>query len=122
MRNQPKYSIWKNAGYAFEGFMEVFKNETAFKIEVSIAVVVWILLIFAPFALIAKAVLALSLFPVLISELANSAIERVVDLASPEYHKLAKYAKDAASAMVLFSVTFTLLIWIFTLAIIYLES
>ena len=37
----------------------------------------------------------------LILECVNSAIERVVDLASPEFHKLAGAAKDAASAAVM---------------------
>ncbi len=34
-------------------------------------------------------------------ELVNTAIERVVDLASPEYHELAKQAKDVAAGAVL---------------------
>ncbi len=119
MRNRPGYSLWKNANYAIDGFFEVLRNETAFKIEVAISVVVWIALIFIPMPFVAKAVLALSFFPVLISELANSAIERVVDLATLEHHKLAKYAKDAGSAMVLFSVIFTILIWIATLYALY---
>lgn len=37
----------------------------------------------------------------LILECVNSAIERVVDLASPEFHKLAGAAKDAASVAVM---------------------
>ena len=38
-------------------------------------------------------------------ELVNSAIERVVDLASPEYHPLAKQAKDiAAGAVFVFAI------------------
>ena len=36
-------------------------------------------------------------------ELVNSAIEAVVDLVSPEYHPVAKVAKDLASAAVLTS-------------------
>jgi diacylglycerol kinase (ATP) len=119
MRNRPGYSLWRNANYAIDGFFEVLRNETAFKIEVSITVVVWICLIFVPIPSVAKAVLALSFFPVLISELANSAIERVVDLATLEHHKLAKYAKDAGSAMVLFSVFFTISIWVATLYALY---
>ncbi|WP_395580393.1 diacylglycerol kinase family protein, partial [Pseudomonas syringae group genomosp. 7] len=34
-------------------------------------------------------------------ELMNTAVEKVVDLVSPEYHILAKHAKDAAAAAVL---------------------
>ncbi len=122
MRNRPGYNLFKNAGYALEGFLEVLKNETAFKIELFISVFVWVGLIFVPIPFIAKAVLALSLFPVLIAELANSAIERVVDLATMEHHKLAKHAKDAASAMVLFSVIFAILVWLATLSYLFIWS
>ncbi|WP_457598427.1 diacylglycerol kinase [Hydrogenimonas sp.] len=119
MRNQPGYHLWKNANYAIDGFFEVLKNETSFKIEIAISVAVWIGLIFVPMPLVPKAVLGLSLFIVLIAELANSAIERVVDLATMEHHRLAKHAKDAGSAMVLFSVILTILIWIVTLYTLY---
>ncbi|WP_276665077.1 diacylglycerol kinase family protein [Sharpea azabuensis] len=44
------------------------------------------------------------LFGLVISlELVNTAIEAVVDLASPDYHELAKLAKDAAAGAVLVS-------------------
>ena len=44
------------------------------------------------------------LFALVISlELVNTAIEAVVDLCSPDYHELAKYAKDVAAGSVLIS-------------------
>ena len=44
------------------------------------------------------------LFALVISlELVNTAIEAVVDLCSPNYHELAKYAKDVAAGSVLIS-------------------
>ena len=121
MRNQPKYSIFKNARYAMEGFFEVFQHETSFKIEVILSIVVWIGLLFVPMPLIAKAILALSMLLVLIAELANSAIERVVDLVTREKHTLAKHAKDAGATMVLFTVIFTIVVWLVTLYIVYLQ-
>ncbi len=122
MRNRPGYNLFKNASYAIAGFFEVLRNETAFKIEVAISLFVWTALFFVPIPFIAKAILALSLFPVLIAELANSAIERVVDLATMEHHKLAKHAKDAGSAMVLFSVIFAISIWFATLSYLFIWS
>ena len=50
---------------------------------------------------------------------ANYAIERTVDLATKEHHTLAKHAKDAGSAMVLFAVILTILIWVVTIYSIY---
>lgn len=49
---------------------------------------------------------------VLIVELLNSAIESVVDIASPEYHNLAKRAKDLGSAAVLVSLVLAGLLWL----------
>jgi diacylglycerol kinase len=39
-----------------------------------------------------------------ISELANTALESLVDLVSPEYHQLAKIAKDVKAASVVIAV------------------
>ncbi len=122
MRNRPKYHLWKNANYAIDGFLEVLKNETAFKIEITVSLLTWTFLLFSSMPFVVKSILGLSLFIVLIAELTNSAIERVVDLATMEHHKLAKHAKDAGSAMVLFSLVLTASIWICTLYIFYIGS
>lgn len=50
------------------------------------------------------AVVALTLGVVLALEAVNTAVEATVDLISPEYHPLAKIAKDAASGALLFAV------------------
>lgn len=47
------------------------------------------------------ALLALSILAVLCAELLNTSIEAVVDLISPEFHPLAKIAKDTAAGAVL---------------------
>lgn len=47
------------------------------------------------------AVLILTIAAVISAELTNTAIEAVVDLVSPDYHELAKAAKDTAAAAVL---------------------
>jgi undecaprenol kinase len=65
----------------------------------AVAVVVAGVLLRLPAA--AWAVLFLAIALVVVAELANSAIESVVDLVSPEDHPLAKRAKDVAAAAVL---------------------
>jgi diacylglycerol kinase len=45
-------------------------------------------------------------------ELLNSSLEAVVDLASPEYHPLAKRAKDLASAAVGIALLVYLIAWV----------
>jgi len=47
------------------------------------------------------ALLALSIFFVLCTEMLNTAVEAVVDLVSPNFHPLAKIAKDTAAGAVL---------------------
>ena len=121
MRNQPKYHLFKNARYAVEGFFEVFAHETSFRIEVVLSVIVWVGLLFVEMPLVAKAALGLSMLLVLIAELANSAIERVVDLVTQEKHTLAKHAKDAGATMVLFTVLFTIVTWLVTLYLVYFD-
>ena len=49
-------------------------------------------------------------------ELINTAVEAVVDLASPQLHPLAKVAKDAAAAAVLVAAAGALLVGLVTLA------
>ncbi len=50
------------------------------------------------------AVLGLTMFLVLALEAVNTAVEAVVDLVSPDYHPLAKIAKDAAAGAMVFVV------------------
>jgi diacylglycerol kinase len=51
--------------------------------------------------LVGWAVVALAVGLVLVAELLNTALEAVVDVVSPEQHRLAKLAKDCAAAAVL---------------------
>ena len=76
-------------------------------------IVAWLL----PIEIVYKFVLSISLFIPLLAELANSAIERVVDLVTKEYHILAKQAKDAGAALVFVSLLTLAAIWICTLAL-----
>ena len=69
-----------------------------------------------PATVFQKGMLVVSLLQVLVVELLNSAIEAVVDLVSPERHRLAGIAKDAGSAAVLLSLAIAALVWIFVLS------
>ena len=50
------------------------------------------------------AILGLMIFLVLALEAVNTAVETTVDLVSPQYHPLAKIAKDAAAGALIFAV------------------
>ena len=111
MRNQPKYSIFKNAFYAIDGVVAAFKQETSFKLELFFGVLLTIAIIWLPLSFYAKTVLIVTMVLVPIVELLNSAIENVVDLATQEIHPLAKNAKDMGAAAVLFAVLLHLGCW-----------
>ncbi|MCA9870708.1 MAG: diacylglycerol kinase family protein, partial [Anaerolineae bacterium] len=54
--------------------------------------------------------LGLTVCTILALEAVNSAIEAVVDLVSPDYHELARTAKDAAAGAMVFAVIGSLLV------------
>ena len=65
------------------------------------AALVLLVALFLRISLLEFALLALSVLFVLCAELLNTAVEAVVDLVSPEFHPLAKIAKDTAAGAVL---------------------
>ena len=58
-----------------------------------------------------RALMVGAILVVLIVEILNSAIEAIVDKASPERHELAKRAKDMGSAAVFLSLVNAAVIW-----------
>lgn len=112
MRNQPKYTLINNTKYALNGLVDIYKNETSFRIEIYMIILLSISLWFLEISFISKSILQISLFLPLLIEAINSSIERVVDLVTKDYHELAKTAKDAGSAAVFISIVITTLIWL----------
>lgn len=115
--NKPKYSLFKNGGYALEGFIDITKNETSFKLDLLLFVVLGIVAWLLPISFGYASILFLSLFIPMMAEVVNSSIERVVDLVTMDYHILAKQAKDAGATLVLLSLIVTALIWVSVLLI-----
>ena len=103
--------IWNAILYSVQGISAAFRHETAFRQEVLVAVILIPTALLLPANGTGKALMIASVLLVLIVELINSAIEAVVDRISPEYHPLAKRAKDFGSAAVLLSLINVPLIW-----------
>lgn len=120
--NKPKHNLLRNGGYAVEGFIDIVKNETSFKWQLLMLLVLGVTAWILPIDFSYSALLFISLFIPVLAEVANSAVERVVDLVTNEYHLLAKQAKDAGAALVLLSLIVTMLIWVFTLIIAFREN
>lgn len=86
--------------YSFQGFRSCFKNEVAFKQEVLLGAINLIAVLCLPLPLSVRLCMIMLWVLMICVELLNSAIEAVVNLASPDYHELAKCAKDYGSAAV----------------------
>ena len=98
-------------GYSRDGIAAAWKNEAAFREEVLLAAIAIPLAFYLGKTGVERALLVGSIIFILIVEILNSAVEAVVDKASPEKHDLAKRAKDMGSAAVLLSLLNAALIW-----------
>jgi len=111
LRNQPKYNFFKNTSYALSGLKDLVQNETSFKIELIITMILLPLIIVIETTLAYKALMFISLMGMLIAEAINSAIERVVDLVTLEHHHMAGRAKDVGSTIVFLSIFVFVATW-----------
>ena len=102
--------ILRAAKFSYDGF-KVMLQEPAFRQELVLFVLLTPLALFIEVSIIEKILLIFSTFFILIVEVLNTSIEAIVDLASPNYHELAKNAKDTASLAVLMSVIFSFVVW-----------
>ena len=115
MRNQPKYHFFKNTIYALKGLKDIIANETSFKIELGLVVILLPILCVLPLDFLYKLVMFIALMGIPMAEAINSAIERVTDLVTLEYHEMAGRAKDAGSAVVFLSIVIFVVVWGFCL-------
>lgn len=94
-------SLWHSFRCAFTGFRDVLDGGRNAKIHLGIATAVIIAALWLDLSRTDWAILLLTIGAVFSAEAANTAIESVVDLVSPEHHELARRAKDCAAAAVL---------------------
>ena len=87
--------------YAFEGWWYALRTQRNTWIHAAVSVVVIALAFWLGISRLEWSVLILTTLLVWMAEFANTALEAVVDLVSPDYHPLAKAAKDVAAAAVL---------------------
>lgn len=98
-------------GYSREGIAAAWRNEAAFRQETLLAVVALPLAFYLGKTGVERALMIGSIVLILIVEILNSAVEAVVDKASPEKSELAKRAKDMGSAAVLLSLINAAAVW-----------
>ena len=89
--------------YAFKGTADLFRSTPNARIHLFATICVIIAGFFLEINRIEWCILTLCFALVLAAEAANTAIEYLTDLVSPDYHPLAGKTKDVAAAAVLFA-------------------
>lgn len=90
-------------GFAINGIINCFRTELNFKIQVFAAFFVVLLGFIFNITQTAWLVIILCCMMVLALELLNTAIEKLCDMISKEYHPVIKIVKDTAAGAVLVS-------------------
>ncbi len=99
----PFVAFFRSFVYAAAGLSYTIRTQRNMRVHVAIAMVAAIVGVLLRISLIAFAILALTITTVLVAEMFNTVIEACLDIVTPEYHPLAKIAKDVAAGAVLIS-------------------
>lgn len=97
--------------YSWDGFKAAWDNEMSFRTEVMVIALMIPVGIWIGETAVHWAMLIGSSLLVLITELLNSAVEKVVDRISMEQHTLSKQAKDLGSAAAAVSMLTAVIVW-----------
>lgn len=111
--NEPRgpRQMYKAMLWSLQGLSACWRYESSFRLEVYIFVLLFPTGLWLGRGGVEKAVLSSSLILVLACEVLNSALEAIVDKASPEFHELAGRAKDMGSAAVFLLMLNVVLCW-----------
>jgi diacylglycerol kinase len=96
--------------HAIRGLVYVLKYEKNFQNQVAIALLVVIAMIYFRVTRAETIILFLVIMEVLIMELLNTIMERIVDILKPRVHPYAKLIKDLMAGTVLLSAILALII------------
>ena len=95
---------------AITGIKTAFKTQRNLRVHFIVGILVLVFSIFLRVSLIELSLLVVTIALVFIAEVFNTAIEKTVDLITPEYNKQAKIAKDIGASGVLITAVFAILI------------
>jgi diacylglycerol kinase (ATP) len=96
---------------SWNGLIYAYKEESAFRQELALSLILIPLAIYLPVTPIEKILLIASVILVLVIELLNSSVEAAIDRISFEVHDLSKRAKDFGSAAVMLALLLCALTW-----------
>lgn len=103
--------VWRAFMWSLKGLTTAFRIESSFRLEVYLALVLAPLGFWLGGDALERALLVGCLLLVLSAELLNSALEAIVDKVSPEFHEFAGRAKDMGSAAVFVLMVNVVLCW-----------
>ena len=109
--NRGLVRAWHAEKNSWRGLVFAFKEESAFRQELTLFIVLTPIAVVLPVSLLEKAVLICSLVLVMAIELLNSSVEAAIDRISFEHHDLSKRAKDFGSAAVMLALLISFILW-----------
>jgi diacylglycerol kinase (ATP) len=116
MNSKPHNTGLKRLKFAcinsYVGLITCFKNETAFRQEVILSLILLPLAVCIADTGVELSLLIASVCLILITELLNSGLESLADAISTEHHPLLGRAKDYGSAAVMLAIICALLTWL----------
>lgn len=99
--------------FAFSGLWYALRTQRNARVHALLATLAILLGIFLHISNVEFALVFVAITSVFIAEMFNTVFELCVDLASPEYHPLAKIAKDVAAGAVLLNAMLAIVIALF---------
>ena len=99
--------------FAFSGLWYALRTQRNARIHVCIAVLAIVMGVVLHISAVEFALIFVAITGVFIAEMFNTVFELCIDLASPDYHPLAKIAKDVAAGAVLLSAMLSVVIGLF---------
>ena len=114
---QPYQSEWAKFiagfGHAFRGLWYALRTQGNARVHVSIAILAILMGVVLHISAVEFAMVFVAIIVVFIAEMFNTVFELCIDLASPDFHPLAKIAKDVAAGAVLLSAMLSIVIGLF---------
>lgn len=100
-------------GYAAHGLWYALRTQRNARVHVGAAILVIIVGVLLHLSPVEFALIFVAITGVFVSEMLNTVAELCIDLSTPEYHPLAKTAKDVAAGAVLLNAILAVIIGLF---------
>ena len=102
--------FWKSLCCAFNGIKKAFQTERNLRFHFLVAIIVTFLGIILSLSIFEWVGILFCICLVICAELFNTAIEKLVDLVSPQFNKKAGLVKDISAGAVLFTAIISIII------------